>query len=126
MASRRWLRGQSDVTVSLSAPRLLTTLGASRSTGPFDEVRRVYGDFATALPPHRSGGKVRSATGMIGCVGPIPARVRLLPGRGRRRGSRTGIGRYGPGRVSRPGCVRGQILAAMTPGPSVLPGQPSV
>src|SRR3954453_21250692 len=49
MASRRWLRGQSDVTVSLSAPRLLTTLGASRSTGPFDEVRRVYGDFATAL-----------------------------------------------------------------------------
>src|SRR4051794_10478088 len=42
MASRRWLRGQSDVTVSLSAPRLLTTLGASRSTGPFDEVRRVY------------------------------------------------------------------------------------
>src|SRR3954447_4172287 len=54
MASRRWLRGQSDVTVSLSAPRLLTTLGASRSTGPFDEVRRVYGDFATALPPPRS------------------------------------------------------------------------
>src|SRR3954454_22514214 len=49
MASRRWLRGQSDVTVSLSAPRPLTTLGASRSTGPFDEVRRVYGDFATAL-----------------------------------------------------------------------------
>src|SRR4051812_9951737 len=35
--------------VSLSAPRPLTTLGASRSTGPFDEVRRVYGDFATAL-----------------------------------------------------------------------------
>src|SRR3954451_4229564 len=50
MASRRWLRGQSDVTVSLSAPRPLTTLGASRSTGPFDEVRRVYGDFPTALP----------------------------------------------------------------------------
>src|SRR4051794_4407852 len=36
--------------VSLSTPRPLTTLGASRSTGPFDEVRRVYGDFATALP----------------------------------------------------------------------------
>jgi hypothetical protein len=69
-------------------------------------------------PPHRSGGKVRSATGMIGCVGPIPARVRLLPGSWSRRGSRTGIGRYGSGRVSRPGCVRGQIPAAMTPGSS--------
>src|SRR3954464_9235306 len=58
MASRRWLRGKSEVTVSLSAPRPLTTLGASRSTGPFDEVRRVYGDFATALSPRewcRSG-----------------------------------------------------------------------
>jgi hypothetical protein len=49
MASRRWLRGQSDVMVSLSTPRPLMTLGASRSTGPFDEVRRVYEDFATAL-----------------------------------------------------------------------------
>src|SRR4051794_19861299 len=49
MASRRWLRGQSDVMVSLSMPPPLTTLGASRSTGPFDEVRRVYEDFATAL-----------------------------------------------------------------------------
>src|SRR5437588_10914858 len=39
--------------VSLSAPRPLTTFGASRSTGPFDEVRRVYGDFATALECHR-------------------------------------------------------------------------
>src|SRR3954449_10393977 len=52
MASRRWLRGQSDVMVSLSTPRPLTTLGASRSTGAFDEVRRVYGDFATALGGH--------------------------------------------------------------------------
>src|SRR4051794_37160045 len=60
MGSRRWLRGQSDVTVSLSAPRPLTTLGASRSTGPFDEVRRVYGDFATALDPDQGGG-VREA-----------------------------------------------------------------
>src|SRR4051794_18292808 len=49
MASRRWLRGQSDVMVSLSAPRPLTTLGTSRSTGAFEEVRRVYEDFATAL-----------------------------------------------------------------------------
>src|SRR4051812_43842627 len=57
MVSRRWLRGQSDVMVSLSTPRPLTTLGASRSTGAFDEVRRVYGDFATAL-----GGTVRPAS----------------------------------------------------------------
>src|SRR3954454_15856142 len=49
MVSRRWLRGQSDAMVSLSAPRPLTTLGASRSMGPFDEVSRVYEDFATAL-----------------------------------------------------------------------------
>src|SRR4051795_8941674 len=49
MGSRRWLRGQSDVMVSLSTPRPLTTLGASRSTGAFEEVRRVYEDFATAL-----------------------------------------------------------------------------
>src|SRR3954470_7362909 len=49
MASRRWLRGESVVSVILPAQQLLTTLGASRSTGPFDEVRRVYGDFATAL-----------------------------------------------------------------------------
>src|SRR3954464_2159233 len=53
MASRRWLRGQSDAMVSLSAPRPLTTLGASRSMGPFDEVSRVYEDFATALPPYQ-------------------------------------------------------------------------
>src|SRR3954452_21890491 len=49
MASRRWLRGQSDVIVSLSTPRPLTILGASRSTGAFEEVRRVCEDFATAL-----------------------------------------------------------------------------
>src|SRR5947209_16392794 len=49
MGSRRWLRGQSDVMVSLSTPGPLTTLGTSRSTGAFEEVRRVYEDFATAL-----------------------------------------------------------------------------
>src|SRR3954449_7132528 len=70
MASRRWLRGQSDVTVSLSAPRLLTTLGASRSTGPFDEVRRVYGDFATALGVAGGGG-----ARVLGGGGPGPGFV---------------------------------------------------
>src|SRR3954453_21774543 len=49
MGSRRWLRGQSDVMVSLSTPGPLTTLGTSRSTGALEEVRRVYEDFATAL-----------------------------------------------------------------------------
>src|SRR4051812_44220211 len=75
MASRRWLRGQSDVTVSLSTPGPLTTLGASRSTGPFDEVRRVYGDFATALPSPASesrpegplGATQKAASGTSGC-----------------------------------------------------------
>src|SRR5947199_8714221 len=59
MGSRRWLRGQSDVMVSLSTPGPLTTLGTSRSTGAFEEVRRVYEDFATALGrvPHRIGDK---------------------------------------------------------------------
>src|SRR3954470_12001386 len=54
MASRRWLRGQSDVTVSLSTPRPLTALGGSLSTGASKQVRRVYEDFATALPGTRS------------------------------------------------------------------------
>src|SRR5205085_11114706 len=55
MGSRRWLRGQSDAMVSLSAPGPLTTLGTSRSTGAFEEVRRVYEDFATALGAQASG-----------------------------------------------------------------------
>src|SRR4051812_9814379 len=89
MASRRWLRGQSDVTVSLSAPRPLTTLGASRSMGPFDEVRRVYGDFATALPggvshsPSLSAFLSPSNPFLGGCAGPPDGPAQGSSGRAR-------------------------------------------
>src|SRR4051812_9450169 len=82
MASRRWLRGQSDVTVSLSAPRPLTTLGASRSTGPFDEVRRVYGDFATALV---SAAAENDANGPQIHLGERPTTLSVTQRNGRRR-----------------------------------------
>jgi hypothetical protein len=49
MASPRLLRGQSELTVSLSTPRLLTALIASLPTATSDQVSAVSEDFATAL-----------------------------------------------------------------------------
>src|SRR4051794_10852511 len=78
MASRRWLRGQSDVTVSLSAPRPLTTLGASRSTGQFDEVRPDFRrpwadaglltDVAAGRPPHALARHVGTRPPHVACA----------------------------------------------------------